>query len=61
MLGTARDTEIVVLVCRGLKGVQQGTTVLYGSDRSDPVSDITLDLVGYVNRWLTRLKADPGW
>jgi hypothetical protein len=59
VLGKAKDTEIVVLVCRGLKGVKNNPTVLYGSDKSDPVSEITIDMVNYVKRWMTRLKADP--
>ena len=59
VLGKAKDTEIVVLVCRGLKGVKNNPTVLYGGDKSDPVSEITIDMVNYVKGFMTRLKADP--
>jgi hypothetical protein len=48
VLGKAKDTEIVVLVCRGLKGVKNNPTVLYGRDKSDPVSEITIDMINYV-------------
>ena len=60
VLGKAKDTEIVVLVCRGLKGVKNNPTVLYGRDKSDPVSEITIDMINYVKGVHDALEGRPG-
>lgn len=56
LLGTVRDSEIVILVCRGLPGGDADTHT-YGSD---PVTkDIDDDFNAWYRTWRASLSADP--
>jgi hypothetical protein len=56
LLGTVHDTEIVILVCRGLPGGNTATAA-FGSD---PVTkDIDEDFQRWFQTWVTALQTDP--
>jgi hypothetical protein len=59
VLGKAKDTEVVILVCRGVAGMQGQSTLAYGSDVKDPLSSINEDTTGFINAFLNRVTADP--
>jgi putative adhesin Stv-like protein len=56
LLGTVKDSEIVILVCRGLPGGNAGTEA-FGSD--DVTSDIGKEFKEWFDQWVKRVLADP--
>lgn len=57
VLGRAKDSEIVILVCRGLPGTNTATAK-YGKD-DNPLSDINEDMTKFVNDWYPKIFSDP--
>jgi hypothetical protein len=59
VFGRVQDSEIVILVCRGVPGSGRGSTDAYGRDANSPQRDTVDDMAGFVGGFMTRVAADP--
>jgi hypothetical protein len=60
VFGTVKPTsELVILVCRGIAGIQNPATAAFGSDAKDPLAEINKDTTAFIDRFIARVKADP--
>jgi hypothetical protein len=59
VFGRVQDSEIVILVCRGVPGSGRGSTAAYGSDVDAPQRDTVSDMAGFVTEFMKRVRSDP--
>jgi hypothetical protein len=54
-----QDPQLVILVCRGLKGAPSGSTRKFGSDDDSVLSDFADDVTEVLDRLIAQVKTDP--
>jgi hypothetical protein len=59
VFGQVKDSEIILLACRGVLGAHGGSTAEFGSDEEDPLHDVNADMNEWFGGFISRLQADP--
>jgi hypothetical protein len=58
VFGKVQGPELIILVCRGIAGMQNLGTLAYGNDAADPLAEINDDTSAFIGKFIGKVLAD---